>query len=91
MIIGVPTVAVIYAVIKRFTNRRLTKKGYPLDTVPYINVKEITPDSQFLMMDENDPFYRLSKETVNVNYKNYNTIEKEPDNKSSNEDTDKKE
>ena len=72
MIIGVPTVAVIYELIKRFMSRQLRKKGYPLDTVPYINVKEITPDSQFIMMDENDEFYRISKETVDVDYKKYN-------------------
>ena len=72
MIIGVPTVAVIYELIKRFMSRQLTKKGYPLDTVPYINVKEITPDSQFVMMDENDEFYRISKETVDVDYEKYN-------------------
>lgn len=72
MIIGVPTVAVIYELIRRFMSRQLTKKGYPLDTVPYINVKEITPDSQFVMMDENDEFYRISKETVDVDYEKYN-------------------
>ena len=72
MIIGVPTVAVIYELIRRFMSRQLTKKGYPLDTVPYINVKEITPDSQFVMMDENDEFYRISKETVGVDYEKYN-------------------
>lgn len=74
MIIGVPTVAVIYELIKRFMNRQLTKKGYPLDTVPYINVKEITTNSQFIMMDEKDEFYRISKETVGVNYNQYNVI-----------------
>lgn len=72
MIIGVPTVAVIYELTRRFMSRQLTKKGYPLDTVPYINVKEITPDSQFVMMDENDEFYRISKETVGVDYEKYN-------------------
>lgn len=72
MIIGVPTVAVIYELIRRFMSRQLTKKGYPLDTVPYINVKEITSDSQFVMMDENDEFYRISKETVDVDYEKYN-------------------
>lgn len=72
MIIGVPTVAVIYELIRRFMSRQLTKKGYPLDTVPYINVKEITPASQFVMMDENDEFYRISKETVDVDYEKYN-------------------
>ena len=72
MIIGVPTVAVLYELIKRFMSKRLTKKGYPLDTVPYINVKEITRDSKFIMMDESDEFYRISKETVDANYEQYN-------------------
>lgn len=79
MIIGVPAFAVIYALIKRYTNRRLTKKGYPLDTVPYINVKEITPDSQFVMMDETDGSYRISKETVGVDYTKYNIAQKSDD------------
>ena len=74
MIIGVPTVAVIYEFIKRFMRHQLTKKGYPQDTVPYINVKEITPNSQFIMMDEKDEFYRISKETVDINYENYRVI-----------------
>lgn len=87
MIIGVPTVAVIYELIKRYMSRQLTKKGYPLDTVPYINVKEITPNSQFLMMDENDEFYRISKETVDVNYEQYNIVSpKTVENSSTNED-----
>lgn len=87
MIIGVPTVAVIYELIKRYMSRQLTKKGYPLDTVPYINVKEITPNSQFLMMDENNEFYRISKETVDVNYEQYNIVsQKTAENSSTNED-----
>lgn len=88
MIIGVPTVAVIYELIKRYMSRQLTKKGYPLDTVPYINVKEITPNSQFLMMDEDDEFYRISKETVDVNYEQYNIIKKtSPESPSVNDDS----
>ncbi len=86
MIIGVPTFAVIYAIIKRYTSRQLTKKGYPLDTIPYINVKEITPNSQFIMMDENDEFYRISKETVNVNYEQYNIMQNTVSENSSTDD-----
>ena len=84
MIIGVPTVAVIYELVKRFMSRQLTKKGYPTDTVPYINVKEITPEAQFVMMDETDEFYRISKETVEVNYNNYNVVDESEYNGSDN-------
>lgn len=80
MIIGVPTFAVIYAIIKRHTNNKLKKKGYPLDTVPYINVKEVTCDSEFIMMDEKDEFYRISKETVDVDYEKYANINKHTQN-----------
>lgn len=64
MILGVPLFAIIYAYIRNHVLIRLKKKGYPLETVPYINLKEITADSKFVMMDEDDEFYRLSKETV---------------------------
>ncbi len=89
MIIGVPTVAVIYELIRRYMRQKLRKKGYPLDTVPYINVKEITSDSQFVMMDEKDKFFRISKETIDVNYERYNTITKDSNKKNSDNDTTK--
>lgn len=87
MIIGVPTFAVIYAIVKRTTSRRLSKKGYPLDTVPYINVKEVTGDSEFVMMNENDEFYRISKETIDADYDKYSNIHPAQDAVPENDDT----
>ena len=65
--------------LKRMVDRMNPAKGVTLRncTIPgyqgeSIDVKEITPDSQFIMMDENDEFYRISKETVDVDYKKYN-------------------
>lgn len=74
MIFGVPTFAVIYAYIKRFTKSRLGEKGYPLETTPYINLKEVNAENSFVMMDESDEFYRISKETVEADYSGYQNI-----------------
>ena len=41
MIIGVPTFAVIYAWVRRISNRKLKKKGLPTETAQYINVESI--------------------------------------------------
>lgn len=71
MIIGVPTFAVVYAIIKRYSIRVLTQKGYPLDSTPYINLKEVSPTEEFVIMDENDKSYRISKETVDMDYSQY--------------------
>jgi len=74
MIFGVPTFAVIYAYIKRFTKKRLDEKGYPIETIPYINLKEVNEDNSLIIMDESDEFYRTSKETVQVDYSAYKNI-----------------
>ena len=74
MIFGVPTFAVIYAYIKRYTKKRLDEKGYPIETIPYINLKEVNEDNSLIIMDESDEFYRTSKETVQVDYSAYKNI-----------------
>ena len=74
MIFGVPTFAVIYAYVKRFAKKRLGEKGYPIESTPYINLKEINEENTLIMMDETDEFYRISKETVETDYSGYKNI-----------------
>lgn len=74
MIFGVPSFAVIYAYVKRFAKKRLGEKGYPLETTPYINLKEVNAENAFVMMDESDEFYRISKETVEADYSKYTNV-----------------
>lgn len=57
MIIGVPFFAVIYAMIKRITNRMLSKKGLPIETSKYLNVHYI---------DDNDELISKPVETKNT-------------------------
>ena len=49
MIIGVPTVAVVFYVIKLLLNNQLSKKDYPVDTSSYVDLKEIDPESKTLV------------------------------------------
>lgn len=49
MIIGVPTVAVVFYVIKLILDSRLNKKEYPVDTATYVDLKEIDPESRTLI------------------------------------------
>lgn len=49
MIIGVPTVAVVFYVIKLLLNNQLSKKEYPVDTSSYVDLKEIDPESKTLV------------------------------------------
>lgn len=62
MIIGVPFFAVIYAMIRRMTNKLLTKRGLPLETSRYLDVDYIQ-DNVFIPMDEtkNTTFFNLGK------------------------------
>ena len=48
MIIGVPFFAVLYAMIKRMTNRMLLKKGLPAETDKYMNVDHIQDKDIFI-------------------------------------------
>ena len=47
MIIGVPTFAVLYAFIRKFTNRLLRKKGLPIITKRYMHLDMITAGNTF--------------------------------------------
>ena len=55
MLLGVPTFAVIYNMIKRLTRVNLSEKGLPLETYEYINISSIDPAT-------NAPLYKETKE-----------------------------
>lgn len=61
MIIGVPFFAVIYAMTKRHTERKLKKKGLPIESEKYLNVKKIDGDV-FIPRNTNEHkrFFKLS-------------------------------
>lgn len=51
MVIGVPTFAVIYAMIRRRVHRGLRKKNLPTDTEQYKELIRVDPSSHTLIMD----------------------------------------
>ncbi|MCM1161636.1 MAG: AI-2E family transporter [Roseburia sp.] len=51
MAVGVPTFAVIYAALKRYINKLLTKKKMPTDTKEYLLVEEIK-DREFILLQD---------------------------------------
>ncbi len=53
MIVGVPFFAVIYAMTKRYTERKLKKKGLPTESEKYLNVKKIEGDI-FVFNNQNE-------------------------------------
>lgn len=57
MLVGVPVFAVIYAIIKQFTNGRLEAQNLTLDSDAYRNVDYI---------DENDNFIKIPKNQINT-------------------------
>lgn len=61
MIVGVPFFAVIYAMTKRYTERKLKKKGLPTESDKYLNVKKIDGDV-FILKNQNEHkrFFKLS-------------------------------
>lgn len=63
MIIGVPLFAVLYAFIRRHTNKMLEKRGLPTQTEQYLNVDYIE-ESAFIprdMANNQKSFFRLGK------------------------------
>lgn len=48
MVIGVPTFAVVFAMIRRFVDNRLTKKGLPVDRDNYTNLEGVDEDNQII-------------------------------------------
>ena len=71
MIIGVPFFAVLYALIRRFSNRLLEKRGLPTETKMYLDVDYIDADRTFIPRDERQKrksFFKIKK-TQNVKEK----------------------
>lgn len=66
MIIGVPFFAVLYAMIRRITNRMLKKRGLPTETEKYLDVDYITGKNEFVpRLDEHKKksFFKLGKKS----------------------------
>lgn len=61
MIIGVPFFAVVYAMVRRVIERKLIKKGLPLETGDYLNVESIE-NEVFIQKKAhtNTKFFRIS-------------------------------
>lgn len=61
MIIGVPFFAVVYAMVRRVIERKLVKKGLPLETGDYLNVESIE-NEVFIQKKAhtNTKFFRIS-------------------------------
>ncbi|MCR5501630.1 MAG: AI-2E family transporter [Lachnospiraceae bacterium] len=59
MFIGIPFFAVIYALIKRHIDRRLTRKEMPVNTWDYLPVKRIEEDGSFVKLAETEEDYYI--------------------------------
>lgn len=66
MIFGVPLCAVVYAFIQRAVKKRLKKKDYPTSTEPYINLKTVESDSEFVMFDKADDNYLSARTALGI-------------------------
>ena len=66
MIFGVPLCAVVYAFIKRAVKKRLKKKDYPTSTEPYINLKTVESESEFVMFDKSDENYLSARTALGI-------------------------
>ena len=66
MIFGVPLCAVVYAFIKRAVKKRLKKKDFPTNTEPYINLKKVTNESEFIMFDKSDEKYLSTRTALGI-------------------------
>lgn len=76
MIIGVPFFAVLYAFIRRHTNKMLEKRGLPTQTEQYLNVDYIE-ESAFIprdMANNQKSFFRLGKHRKQKNIADETTI-----------------
>lgn len=63
MIIGVPFFAVLYAMIRRITNRLLKKRGLPTETDKYMKVDYIDEKTFVPIEEKSEPtaFFKLKK------------------------------
>lgn len=76
MIIGVPLFAVLYAFIRRHTNKMLEKRGLPTQTEQYLNVDYIE-ESAFIprdMANNQKSFFRLGKHRKQKNIADETTV-----------------
>lgn len=76
MIIGVPLFAVLYAFIRRHTNKMLEKRGLPTQTEQYLNVDYIE-ESAFIprdMANNQKSFFRLGKHRKQRNIADETTV-----------------
>lgn len=76
MIIGVPFFAVLYAFIRRHTNKMLEKRGLPTQTEQYLNVDYIE-ESAFIprdMANNQKSFFRLGKHRKQKNITDETTV-----------------
>lgn len=64
MVIGVPTFAVIYALIRRRVNRGLKKKNLPTDTEEYKDLIKITEDELKMISDTSEPVEKDRKKQL---------------------------
>ena len=64
MIIGVPTMALIYYLIGRLTSYRVRKKGLPDATDDYYNMERVDETNNTII--NHDPDYEASKRYVNI-------------------------
>ena len=66
MIVGVPFWAVIYAMVRRVTNRQLKKRDLPTDTGEYLNVEYIK-EKEFIQRDsqQSKSFFKLKRKKTN--------------------------
>lgn len=72
MIIGVPFFAVLYAMIRRITNKMLQKKGLPLETSKYLDVDYIEENDEFIPKKEirKNTFFKLRWKKSDSDQKN---------------------
>ena len=54
MIIGVPTFAVIFAMIRRDINKRLAQKGLSVDRADYSNMEWVDEDNHIVAKNQED-------------------------------------
>ena len=52
MIIGVPTFAVIYSLIRALVEKRLRQKGMPVSTRDYMKMRHVVPEDSLVIVEE---------------------------------------
>ena len=63
MIVGVPFWAVIYAMVRRVTNRHLKRRDLPIDTEEYQNVDYINKDNELILRntEQTQAFFKIKR------------------------------